>query len=410
MDDPLFDKKLADKLNTLEDYPVPAGGWATVEQRLRPTRSYSHLVWLAWLLLLIGNGWWAYRWHTTQQQYDELLQATRVLRSPGEPTVTTTDTVYQHIVTHHYDTVYRTVYHQSSPQFAADTHQLDIRQEKDVERQGKENGFTEVGSSEKVTSSATERDRRLQQAEASERTDRSSTSERPPAPADTSAQAEEPPVTVPDTAQTQEKKKLALHLHDFRIGPVLQLPLLTIDPQVSQGEGWGGGLALRWSLTERLRLLGTVQYQRTRYEVTQVSEALGIPDVLNGSAYQNDELIAVESRQSYVPWGGGVQYALAPQSKWNPFGSLRFLTESPLRRQLSYSLREATTGKVYTQEAEAPVRSWPVLEGELGVEYPASYGSSWQFAGFYNAQLGSRVPVRPNQIGVRARFLYRIKK
>ena len=413
MDDKAFDKLLANKLNGLDDYPFREDDWQSVRSRLNQRRPAVRYWLLALLLLpLLGlNGWLGYQWNTTQQRYEALqstlheLQQSVVTQSESPP-----DTIYQQTVVYHYDTVYRTI----------------IRREV-AQRMDSEASYVPKGSStptendETTTRSTTlPADQTTETAQSKEASndfsDLATSDNENDTLTDKSATllpvvdavAQTDSVAQADSTATvvkKEKKRRVWQRH-FRVGLGAQFPR-TVHPNTSQVIGSGGGIDGSLLLTERLALMAHVHYVRTGYTLSNADESLGAEDILSGSIYQNDELQSVQNRQSQWQWGGGVQYRLTNGRKWTPFVSLNYLVETPQQRNLTYSLRDVATGKLYIQERAAVLPTfWHILDGELGIERPATNHLIWQVGGFYNARLSSQQPARLNQIGLRTRFYY----
>ena len=409
MDDKAFDKLLANKLNGLDEYPFQEDDWQSVHSRLNQRRPSTVRYWLIALLLLpllSLNGWLGYQWHTTQQRYEALqstlheLQQSVITQSESPP-----DIIYQQTVVHHYDTVYRTI----------------IRREVS-QRMNSEVPYVPGGSSIPIENNETTiRSTTLPADQTTETTPLKEAANNfyDLAPPDndndtlTNKSTTLLPVVVDSVAQIdsvatvvkKEKKRVAWQRR-FRVGSGAQLPR-TVYPNTSQVIGVGGGIDGSLLLTERLALVAHVHYIHTEYTLLSTDEPLGIKDILSGSIYQNDELQSIQNRQSQWQWGGGVQYRLTDGRKWTPFVSLNYLVEIPRQRNLTYSLREVATGKLYIQERVGMLPTfWHIVDGELGIERPATNHLVWQMGGFYNVRLSSQQPVRLNQIGLRTRLYY----
>ena len=412
MDDKAFDKLLASKLNGLDEYPFREDDWQSVHGRLNQRRPSTVRYWLLVLLLLplLGlNGWLGYQWHTTQQRYEALqstlqeLQQSVVTQSDSPP-----DTIYQQTVVYHYDTVYRTIIHREVAQ-RSDDETLYVPKGSSIP---KENGETTIRSTMPPADQTTET------APSKEASNELSDLAPPNNDNDTLTHKSATllPVVVDSVAQAdstarvvKKEKKRRVWQRQFRVGLGAQLPR-TVHPNTSQVIGSGGGINGSLLLTERLALTAHVHYVRTGYTLSNADESLGAEDILSGSIYQNDELQSIQNRQSQWQWGGGVQYRFTNGRKWTPFVSLNYLVETPRQRNLTYSLRDVATNKLYIQERAAVLPIWHILDGELGIERPVTNHLIWQVGGFYNTRLSSQQPARLNQIGLRTRLYYQFQK
>lgn len=410
MDDQAFDKLLADKLNTLDDYPVREDGWQAVRQRLNQGRSSKKVYWLLALLLLCSaglSGWLGYQWHRTQQQYDALRSAIDKTQ-PVSP-IHVSDTVFQRIEVHHYDTVYRTVvYREASPSATQEAQQSQpgskLRATNDNSLSNSLLTINDTLSNSPLGDMPVFADSTRMGHVSNSLSDSTLASQSPD-----SLLAVAPPLEVDSAAAVPRENEGAVWEPRFRLGLGAQ-GLSPARPGISQALGGGGGVNGSWLVTRRLGLVARIHYLRMEYTLATAEESLGVADVLSGSVYQNDELLEVQNRQSQWQWGGGAQYRFASGKQWTPLVSLHYLMETPLRRTLTYSLRDAITDKVYVEERSGALPTYRhIIDAELGIERPLTYRTVWQLTGFYNTQLAGQPPVRLNQIGLRARIYYEFK-
>lgn len=410
MDDQAFDKLLADKLNNLDDYPVREGGWQDVRQRLNQGQSSRKAYWLLALLLLgsVGlSGWLGYQWHRTQQQYDALRSAIDKTH-PVSP-IHVSDTVFQRVVVHHYDTVYRTVVYREASPFTTQKAQQSqpgakLRATNDNSLSNSllttDNTLSDSHSGDMPVSKDSTRMEHV----GNSLPDSTLTSQSPD-----SLLAVAPPVAIDSAAVVPRENEGAVWKPRFRLGLGAQ-GLSPVRPGISQALGGGGGVSGSWLVTRKLGLVARIHYLRTEYTLATAEESLGVADVLSGSVYQNDELLEVQNRQSQWQWGGGAQYRFASGKQWTPLVSLHYLVESPLQRTLTYSLRDAITDKVYVEARSGALPTYRhIVDAELGIERPLTYRTVWQLTGFFNTQLAGQQPVRLNQIGLRTRIYYEFK-
>lgn len=410
MDDQAFDKSLSDKLSALDEYVPRESDWQSVQGRLHRRRSLVDGYWWGALLLLLllgTNGWLGYQWHRTQQQYDTLRS--KVDQLQPVLTASVSDTVYQRVVVHHYDTVYRmVVLRESLASNASKEREALTDRDPDLENETISTGspltFDDTISNRMpedfliATDSADLLRPEKGQAD----------SNLMKQPFDsllittTGSLADSSALTSRESDGTIEKSR-------FRLGFGVQLSQ-PMHPGIDQQVGVGGGVSGSWLFTRRLGLVAQVHYLRTGYALMTPDESLGVADILSGSVYQNDELQEVQNRQSQLQWSGGGQYRFAAGRKWTPLIALHYVVETPLRRTLTYSLRDANTNKVYVEERTGPLPTFRhIIDGELGIERNLTYRSMWQITGFYNTQLTTQRQVRPNQIGLRARIYYEFK-
>ena len=410
MDDQTFDKLLADKLNSLDEYPVRAGGWQAVRQRLNQDYSLRRAYWLLALLLLGSaglSGWLGYQWHRTQQQYDALRSVVEQ-REPVLPTQVS-DTVYQRIVVHRYDTVYRTVaYQEASPATIQDAQPVQTGVKLRTTNNGSlSNSFltTDDTASDSQSEGIFVLDDSTRLGGVNHNLSDNTTKSQPI----DSLLAAAPLLAVDSAAVVPRENEGAVWKYRFRFGMGAQLAL-PMRSGISQALGGGGGLSGSWLVTRKLGLVARIQYLRTEYTLTTADESLGVADILLSSVYQNDELLKVQNRQSQWQWGGGAQYRFVAGRRWTPLVSLHYLVETPLRRTLTYSLRDATTDKVYVEARPGALPTFRhIVDAELGIERPLTYCTVWQLAGFYNTQLAGQLPGHLNQIGLRTRIYYEFR-
>lgn len=399
MDNQAFDKRLAEKLDTLPEYSPRKGDWQSVQARLSSGRSTVGY-WLIPLLLLLGlNGWLGYQWHCTQRQYHTLQIAVDSLRQqPMQYTTTQADTVYRQTIVYHYDTVYRTIVYQYTPQ-SDEQYPIDgISSEEKTKDQAE--SYVGIPNDTITTVEGAEKQPRSSPVVLSDSTN------------DSKAFTDTLLILIAlDTASTPDSsvsvvKEKVLRWRNLRLGLSAHLPF-TGSAQVSQGNGWGGGISASVSMMDRVRWAAHVQYLSTGYSVSTANESLEIINILNGSIYQNDELLRIQNRQSQLQWGAELQYYLTKKSPWRPFVALTYLVETPIKRGLIYSLRDVNTDKVYMQERSASLPTyWHVVDGGLGIERHLSYRYVWQLSGFFNNQLSPQTPMRLDQIGIRTRWYY----
>lgn len=413
MDDQAFDKRLADKLKNINDFPFDENNWDKVNSRLRGRSRFSFLPVATALLLLtlLGlNGWMGYQWHNTQQKYSELKAIIDTLKK--QETVhqqISYDTIYKQVVVYRYDTAYRTTIYENmlSDKKQARNEQTkalqEYRQVDHKDQQHKDNH--QAASSDSLLYDQSAEKTRLSRQVNNEDSISYDVAE---VTLDSLANEQEASPRKEDVIPSgKEEKENLFDLHRFSIGASAHLPFVS-HPGVSSHVGIGGGLHAEISVSDKLSLAVHGNYLRLYYTLYAPDEKLGITDVNVGSVYQNDELVRINNQQQLLQYGLGIRYTFSQRRKFNPYLSLSYLAETTFNQHLTYKFIDATTEKLYLREIQSAqnLTRWHVLDAELGVERKLSPRLALLLGGYYSTKISQGSVIRPDRLGMRTYWYF----
>ncbi len=412
MDDQAFDKRLADKLKNINDFPFDETHWDKVNQRLHGKSGVSFLpvATALLLLMLLGlNGWIGYQWRDTQQKYKELKTTVDTLkRQEAIQANISYDTLYKQVVVYQYDTVYHTTIYEN---VLSDKKQVNSEQTKRLqgypqvnEEQGQDTGNRQAAFSDSLSYDQSAEETVLNRQESKPDSLSHNVAE---AISDSLLNEQQITQQKEEVIPAAQKEKESLfNFHRFRIGASAQLPFV-LHPGVSDNVGIGGGLHAEIS-SDKLSLTVHGNYLRLYYTLDAPDESLGIGDVNAGSVYQNDELLSINNQQQLLQYGLGVRYTFSQRKKFNPYLSLSYLSETTFNQHLTYRFIDATTEKLYLRELQNTQTAtlWHILDAEFGVERNLSPRSSLQLGGYYNTKIRQGSIRRPDRFGVRTYWYF----